>query len=123
MAPYERNLLYMPIIDIYKEKGKKLFAEYVDKGVVPMAFEVCWREKDKDLEDCVAEIHKMGSKLWVNTMWASLCGGLGNDDDAAYDAADPADVYAQYIDMGVSMIQTDRPEMLIKYLRSIGRHD
>ena len=123
MDPYERNLLYMPIIDIYKEKGKKLFAEYVERGVVPMAFEVCWRKNDKDLEDCVAEIHRMGSKLWVNTMWTSLCGGAGNDDDAAFDAADPADVYAQYIDMGASMIQTDRPEMLIKYLRSIGRHD
>jgi glycerophosphoryl diester phosphodiesterase len=52
-----------------------------------------------------------------------VCGGFGNDDDAAYDAEDPADVYAQYIEMGASMIQTDRPEMLIKYLKSIGRHD
>ena len=50
-------------------------------------------------------------------------GGYGNDDDAAIDAADPADVYGQYIEMGARMIQTDRPEMLIRYLRSIGRHD
>jgi hypothetical protein len=25
--------------------------------------------------------------------------------------------------MGFSMIQTDRPELLINYLRSVGRHD
>ena len=37
--------------------------------------------------------------------------------------ADPADVYGQYIEMGATMIQTDRPEMLLDYLRSIGRHD
>lgn len=123
MAKHEHNLLYMPIIDINKPKGQVLFAEYLDKGVVPMAFEVCWQKPGKEIEDCVKKIHKMGSKLWVNTIWASLCGGYGNDDDAAFEAADPAEVYEQYIKMGFSMIQTDRPEMLIKYLRSIGRHD
>ena len=123
MAPYEHNLLYMAIIDINKEKGKKLFAEYLEKGVVPMAFEVCWQKAGDEINNCVAEIKKMGSKVWVNTLWSSLCGGPGNDDDAALDAATPADVYKQYIDMGVSMIQTDRPQMLIEYLRSIGRHD
>ena len=123
MAPYEHNLLYMPIIDINKPKGQKLFAEYLEKGIVPMAFEVCWQKNGEEMDNCVAEIHKMGSKLWVNTFWPSVCGGFGNDDDAALEAADPADVYGQYIEMGASMIQTDRPEMLIKYLRSIGRHD
>lgn len=123
MSKHENNLLYMPIIDINKPKGQKLFAEYLEKGVVPMAFEVCWQKCGEEIDNCIAEIHKMGSKVWVNTLWASLCGGSGNDDDAALDAADPADVYGQYIDMGASMIQTDRPEMLIKYLRSIGRHD
>ena len=123
MAPYEHNLLYMPIIDINKPKGQKLFAEYLERGVVPMAFEVCWQKNGEEMDNCVAEIHKMGSKLWVNTFWPSVCGGFGNDDDAALEVADPAEVYGQYIDMGASMIQTDRPEMLIKYLRSIGRHD
>lgn len=123
MAPYKNNLLYMPIIDINKEKGQQLFYDYVNRGVVPMAFEVCWQENGEEMEKCVAEIKKMGSKLWVNTFWPSVCGGYGNDDDAALDAADPADVYGQYVEMGASLIQTDRPEMLIKYLRSIGRHD
>ena len=59
----------------------------------------------------------------MNTFWPSVCGGFGNDDDAALAAGDPAKVYAQYIEMGATMIQTDRPEMLLNYLRSIGRHD
>ena len=123
MAKHEHNLLYMPVIDINKPKGQALFAEYVDRGVVPMAFEVCWQYPGEEMDNCVAEIKKMGSKLWVNTFWPSVCGGFGNDDDAALEVADPAEVYGQYIDMGASMIQTDRPELLIKYLRSIGRHD
>jgi glycerophosphoryl diester phosphodiesterase len=123
MAPYENNLLYMPIIDINKEKGQNLFYSYVERGIVPLAFEVCWQENGEDMDKCVEEIHKMGSKLWVNTFWPSVCGGFGNDDDAALDAENPADVYEQYLKMGATMIQTDRPEMLLKYLRSMGRHD
>lgn len=123
MAKHENNLLYMPIIDINRPKGQALFAEYLERNVVPMAFEVCWQVPGEEIDNCAAEIKKMGSKLWVNTFWPSVCGGLGNDDDAALAAADPADVYAQYLEMGASMIQTDRPELLIKYLRSIGRHD
>ncbi len=123
MAKHENNLLYMPIIDINRPKGQALFAEYLERNVVPMAFEVCWQVPGEEIDNCAAEIKKMGSKLWVNTFWPSVCGGLGNDDDAALAAADPAEVYAQYLEMGASMIQTDRPELLIKYLRSIGRHD
>ena len=123
MAKHENNLLYMPIIDINRPKGQALFAEYLERGVVPMAFEVCWQVPGEEIENCAAEIKKMGSKLWVNTFWPSVCGGFGNDDDAALVAADPADVYGQYIEMGATMIQTDRPEMLLDYLRSIGRHD
>lgn len=123
MSRFESNLLYMPIIDINKPSGKNLFAEYQEKKVVPLAYEVCWQQADDDLKECVAIIRQTGSKLWVNTIWASLCGGYGNDDDAAFEAEDPADVYGQYMEMGVSMIQTDRPDLLIGYLRSIGRHD
>ena len=123
MAKHENNLLYMPIIDINKPKGQALFAEYQERGVVPMAYEVCWQHPGEDLDNCIATILETGSKAWVNTLWPSLCGGVGNDDDAALDAADPADVYGQYLDKGFTMIQTDRPELLINYLRSVGRHD
>ena len=123
MSKHENNLLYMPIIDINTPKGQALFAEYQERGVVPMAYEVCWQHPGEDIDNCAAKIHETGSKLWVNTLWPTLCGGSGNDDDAAFDAADPADVYGQYLEMGVSMIQTDRPQFLLDYLRSVGRHD
>ena len=123
MAKHEHNLLYMPIIDINKPKGQALFAEYQERGVVPMAYEICWQYPGEEIDQCIAAVRESGAKLWVNTIWASLCGGYGNDDDAALAAEDPADVYAQYIEKGFTMIQTDRPEMLLNYLRSIGRHD
>ena len=119
-AEHPRNMMYMPIIDILKPKGQALFAEYREKGIVPLAYEICWDRPAPEVETCMREVVAGGSKLWVNSLWASLCGGL--DDDRAFEG-DPAAVYGKLVDMGATMIQTDRPELLISYLRSRGLHD
>ena len=122
-AAYEHNMMYMPIVDIQRPAGIALFNSYLEQGVVPLAYEVCWQNNDDGaFDDACRKILDQGSKIWVNTIWASLCGGYGNDDDAAFVAKDPGDVYQQYLDKGVSMIQTDRPELLINWLTKKGRH-
>ena len=122
-AAYEHNMMYMPIVDIQKPAGIKLLNSYLEQGVVPLAYEVCWQTNDGAFEEACKKILDQGSKVWVNTIWASLCGGDGNDDDADYVADDPGDVYQQYLNKGVSMIQTDRPELLIGWLKKQGRHN
>ena len=117
---YEHNMMYMPIIDILKPKGQALFAEYLGTDTVPLAYEVCWSEYTPAVEACMKKVVAGGSKLWVNSLWPSLCGGLC--DDAAFEG-DPAAVYGKLVDMGATMIQTDRPELLISYLRARGLHD
>ena len=121
-AAYEHNMMYMPIVDIQKPAGMALFNSYMEQQVVPLAYEVCWQQNDGTFEKVARQIVDQGSKVWVNTIWASLCGGDGNDDDAAFMAEDPGQVYQQYLDNGVSMIQTDRPELLIGWLTKKGRH-
>ena len=119
-AEHPRNMMYMPIIDILKPKGQALFAEYLGTDTVPLAYEVCWSEYTPAVEACMKKVVAGGSKLWVNSLWPSLCGGLC--DDAAFEG-DPAAVYGKLVDMGATMIQTDRPELLISYLRARGLHD
>ena len=121
MAAHEHNMMYMPIIDIQKEQGQKLFQEYMDTKTVPLAYEVCWKKLTPEVSDCFKKVVESGSKLWVNTIWGSLCGYL--DDDKALDCGEPAEVYDQVIALGASMIQTDRPEQLLDYLRKKGLHD
>ena len=118
----DQILIKGKIVDIQRPAGIELFNSYLEQGVVPLAYEVCWQTNDGAFEDACKKILDQGSKIWVNTIWASLCGGYGNDDDAAFVAADPGDVYQQYIDKGVSMIQTDRPELLIGWLTKKGLH-
>ena len=119
MSEYEHNMMYMPIIDILYPKGADLFNQYMEAGEVPLAYEVCFAELNDTARDCCKKVIESGSKLWVNTLWASLNGGY--DDNAAFEAKDPAEVYDVILDLGTSIIQTDRPEMLIKYLEKKGR--
>ena len=61
-----------------------------------------------------------GAKLWVNSLWPSFNAGLC-DDEAFEQGADK--IYGELLKTGASMIQSDRPGLLLDYLRSIGRHD
>lgn len=122
-AKYSRNTMYMPIVNVQTPRGQQLLQSYLDSGVTPLAYEVCWgSEGDGVYGKACEDILSQGSKIWVNTIWATLCGGLGHDDDAAFASDDPAKVYDRYLDRGVSMIQTDRPSTLIPYLERKGRH-
>ena len=67
-------------------------------------------------------IKAQNSKIWVNTLWGSICGGDDRADAAAFKTGDLDYVYGRLLDNGVSMIQTDRPALLIKYLQEKGRH-
>lgn len=117
-ADHPVNMMYMPIIDILKPQGRELFEEYRKQETQPLAYEVCWDEYSPEVENCMKRIVAGGSKLWVNSLWPSLCGGL--DDDRAFRGEIEA-VYGRLLEMGATIIQTDRPELLIRYLESKGR--
>ena len=117
-AAYPHNMMYMPVIDILKPQGRELFEEYQKSEKQPLAYEVCWDEYTPEVEACMKRIVDGGSKLWVNSLWPSLCGGL--NDDRAF-RGETEKVYGRLLDMGATIIQTDRPELLIRYLESKGR--
>ena len=117
-AAYPHNMMYMPVIDILKPQGRELFEEYRKSEKQPLAYEVCWDEYTPEVEACMKRIADGGSKLWVNSLWPSLCGGL--NDDRAF-RGETEEVYGRLLDMGATIIQTDRPELLIRYLESKGR--
>lgn len=116
---HEHNMMYMPVIDIQREKGAALFAQYMEAGEVPLAYEICFKELDDVVKNCCSKVVGTGSKLWINTLWPSLQGGY--DDDRAFECKNPGEVYDVILGLGTSIIQTDRPEMLINYLKKKGR--
>jgi glycerophosphoryl diester phosphodiesterase len=121
MEAHPHNMMYMPVCNLDGESGRNLFNEYQSTGTVPLAYEICWSKLTPEVKEAFETIHKTDSKLWINTIWGSLCGYL--DDDKALDCGDPALIYDQVMSFGPSFIQTDRPEQLLNYLRSKGLHD
>ena len=122
---HKQNMLYMPVIN-YNEKSwgkhEQLFNDYLATDLPFIAFEMCWNGSLPGEKKVFNRVLKSGKRLWINTLWGSLCGGYENGyyDDRAVGNEDK--IYGKILSYGASMIQTDRPEMLIKYLESKGRH-
>ena len=120
LAEHPHNLMYMPVVTLNgSEWSHTLFESYINSEEPQMAYEICFDELDDEVKETVSRVLASGSKVWVNTIWASLCGGY--DDDHAFDSDNPASVYDTILNLGTSIMQTDRPEFLIRYLESKGR--
>lgn len=124
-SKHKENMLYMPIINYGSkswEKHEVLFNDYLSTDLPFIAFEMCWNGTLKGEKKVFNKVLKSGKHLWINTLWGSLCGGYENGyyDDRA--VGNEEKIYGKILSYGASMIQTDRPEMLIKYLESKGRH-
>ena len=125
-APYSRNMLYMPVIN-YTAKGwgkhAQIFESYISSQLPVVAYEICWDGELKGERKIFNRVLKSGARLWVNTLWDSLCGGEkdGFEDDRALNGNE-SKIYGRLLDLGVTMIQTDRPQLVLDYLDSIGRH-
>ncbi len=63
------------------------------------------------------EARRLHVRLWNNTLWDGFIAGYGGDTEAL---RDPDAVWGRLIRGGVSMIQTDEPETLLRYLRRPG---
>lgn len=120
MSRHAHKMMYMPVVSVTGGSDMTTFNSYLaNPEAVPIAFELCFDSLDENVKNTARRVLDAGSKVWVNTIWGSLCGD--HDDDRAYDSPDPDKVYGPILDLGTSIIQTDRPEFLIKYLEKKGR--
>ncbi len=109
----------MPIIDLdtnYAEKEVDSYLGFVKPPIIEFIYEKDTNPKPRQMRD------KLNNRtlIWYNTMWDTLTGG--HDDDMALNDADS--VYGYLIDsLGATIIQTDRPDYLLKYLRKRNLHD
>lgn len=124
-AKHDQNMLYMPVVNYNAKswaKHEAMFEGYLATDLPFIAFEMCWDGSLKGEAKVFKTVVKSGKRLWINTLWGKLCGGKENgyDDDAA--VGNEEKIYGKILSYGTSMIQTDRPQMLINYLESKGRH-
>lgn len=112
-----KGMLYMPIVDMTDSAAVARGVEFAKK-MRPVAFEMCFRTEQQLDPDFVNLVRKSGSRVWINTLWDTLCAGH-DDENALTEGLDKH--WGWVLDHHATMIQTDRPEMLISYLRQHGR--
>lgn len=123
---HSQNMLYMPIINYTARKWEvhsPLFDSYLASDIPTIAYEICWDGTLKGERKVFNRVIKSGAKLWVNTLWDSLCGGKEHSfaDNHALNGNEDK-IYGKLLKYGVTMIQSDRPQLLLDYLESKGRH-
>ncbi|MGX1927786.1 glycerophosphodiester phosphodiesterase family protein [Flagellimonas sp. 2504JD4-2] len=113
---YLDKVYFMPIVR-FKEGSNLIVDDYVAHRK-PVAFEFIIPNDTIGLGSYFEEIRKKGAGVWVNSLWPRLSGGH-DDEKAAMDI----NTYQWYIDNNVDIIQTDRPQLLLDFLRSKNLHN
>lgn len=107
------GFLYMPIFNV-DEKASWKEIEKFQKEFHPIAIEACFQTDEFDELKRFPEIINKGSRIWINTLWDTLCGG--HDDEMAMKDMDAN--WGWILNCGATIIQTDRPSELIEYLKT-----
>lgn len=97
----------------------KSFIAAFEKVINPVAFSVKFPVFTSREKAIFKELIKRKNRLWVHAITASRSGG--HDDEKAL--INPDEAWGWLIAQGVSMIQTDRPELLLNYLRRKKLHE
>lgn len=116
---YLNDIIYMPVVKLHRPEAPELMRDYVNSLNI-CAYEFVY-EYDTQI-DYPRELAKQlspSTMIWYNTLWDTLCGG--HDDDLALEDCDAS--YGFLIDeLGASIIQTDRAELLLNYLKKRKLH-
>lgn len=111
------KVIFMPIVNLNAKDAEALIDSY--KKMKPVAIECCLSEATPEALRLLKKVQENGSKIWINSLWPSL--NAGHDDDVAVDFGKKDETWGWLLEQGASLIQTDRPFLLMDYLKSKGR--
>ena len=87
----------------------------------PQAFELVFNIDSPEVQRLIKKVRDSGAKIFINSLWPELCGG--HDDDRAVELHQPDESWGWIIDQGAKLIQTDRPALLLQYLKEKKLHE
>ena len=114
---YLDKVIFMPIVRLHEAGAMEVVDEYMKQNP-PIAIEFTTKYDTLQGINRFRELRAKGTSVWVNSLWPQHNGG--HDDEKA---VTDINVYQWYVDNHVDIIQTDRPQLLLTYLRSKGLHD
>lgn len=113
------SITFMAVVDLDKPSARQTIKDY-QQHMNPVAFELNFKTDTSSVLSDNHFINRNGSRIWINSLWASL--NAGHDDDTAVDKENTKDSWDWLIAHGATIIQTDRPKELLNYLRKKSLH-
>ena len=109
------KIAYIPVISLDQEGAEEMVDGFL--GKCP-AVECCFKNATPKALQLMQKIADHGSRVWVNTLWASLNGG--HDDITAFKTNNFKDTWEWLIKAGANVLQTDHSAYMVKYLTEHG---
>lgn len=114
---YLDEVLFMPVVNLDQPEAMENLRQYL-RMLKPVAVEFTFSSDANPLPYEVKELMAGRARIWYDTLWDTLAGG--HDDESSL--IDPDKGYGYLIDnLGATILQTDRPQYLMDYLKSKGR--
>jgi glycerophosphoryl diester phosphodiesterase len=113
------SITFMAVVNLDQPKARQVIAEY-QQNMKPVAFELNFKTDTSAILSKNSFITSKGSKIWYNSLWASL--NAGHEDDLAVEDGNTKDSWDWLISHGATILQTDRPKELLNYLRKHKLH-
>ncbi|MGV7196834.1 glycerophosphodiester phosphodiesterase family protein [Xanthomonas axonopodis] len=115
MVPFDTVYFFPILINAHGNADLAAIATAQIRNARPMAFELP-KMAAAQLPALVAVSKAHNVRLMVNSLWEGFIAGYGGDTDAE---RDPDKVWGRMYRDGVSIIQTDAPEALLRYRASL----
>lgn len=109
------QIAYIPVVSLDREGAEKTVDGFLGKCPV---VECCFEKVTPKVLQLMQKIADHGSRVWVNTMWASLNGG--HDDVTAYKDNNFKDTWEWLVQAGANVLQTDYSPQMVTYLTQHG---
>lgn len=113
---YKDIINFMPIIKLTNPNAKEVIKDYIEYGN-PFGFETIIPQYTKEVKEILELISIKQIPIWMNSLWDKQNAGHGDEK-----AMQNNQIYNWYIDNKASYIQTDRPQVLVDYLRTKNLH-
>ncbi len=113
LQPFER-VPFMPMLS-GSDDLPQVIAGQAKSHIRPIGYEIP-RMSLVALEPTVRAARAAHGRLWANTLWDGFVAGIGGDEHAL---RDPDHVWGRLVRAGVSMLQTDHPSELRRFVATI----
>ncbi|WP_289740605.1 glycerophosphodiester phosphodiesterase family protein [Muribaculum intestinale] len=114
------RMKFMPVVKLSAEDAGNIIDGY-QLNYAPEFYELVFDIIDDNVMSHMKNIRESGANVFINSLWPELCGG--HHDDRAVELGEPTQSWGWIIECGARLIQTDRPGILLEYLRKSGLHE